>query len=401
MVRILFAWELGGGNGHLGPFHPIARHLLAAGHSITLAVRDPQRALKLFKSCSVEVIQAPLWPKSGLPRRDLPINYSQILLNLGFGEFEICRRVLTEWRAIEDCTEPELIIVDHAPGMLLAARSKRPAVAIGNGFFVPKTGLPMPSLLFNSVLDESLVETNSLLQIELRLLQTVNRVRAELQLQELRSLAEVFDNLNARFLTTFPDIDHYSGRTEAKYWGSLSYDGSRDNVYSWPAGSGPRIFAYLKWSKGLGHLLDAIGRSGCPSIIVTDGMKVSELQQIARPNMQFVDRPLPIDNVAAECDFGILNATHGTTCSLLLAGKPILQVPHNLEQVITALRASATGAAICADKEDGVAMVSAFDSIRNIHQYASAAKVFASRYSAFNVTEVASAIAEDLHQMIV
>lgn len=50
MSRILFAWELGGGYGHLGPFRPIAEALLAQGHELTLAVRDVERAHAVFGS---------------------------------------------------------------------------------------------------------------------------------------------------------------------------------------------------------------------------------------------------------------------------------------------------------------------------------------------------------------
>ena len=42
MSRILFAWELGGGFGHLGPFRPIADNiLLARGREFALRHREP------------------------------------------------------------------------------------------------------------------------------------------------------------------------------------------------------------------------------------------------------------------------------------------------------------------------------------------------------------------------
>jgi len=59
MARILFAWELGGGAGHVAPFYPIAQSLIAAGHELTLAVREPERVISLFKGPSRKVYRHP------------------------------------------------------------------------------------------------------------------------------------------------------------------------------------------------------------------------------------------------------------------------------------------------------------------------------------------------------
>jgi hypothetical protein len=400
MAKILFAWELGGGNGHLGPFYSIAKHLLAAGHSLTLAVRDQDRATKLFHGLNVELVQAPLWPKSTQVRIKEPSNYAQVLLNVGFGEQNTCARILSQWRAIEDDVDPQLIIADHSPGMLFSARHQRQVVVIGNGFFVPRTASPMPSLAIGHSINNSAQFAESSLQGEVELLQTLNRVRSGLQLRELAYIGDVFDKVHASFLTTFAELDHYMGRQNAKYRGGLSYDGFGGETVTWPSGIGPRIFAYLKWSRGLGHLLDAIGQSGCPTLIVADGMEIDPLQRLARPNMRFSDRPLPIQHVADECDFAILNATHGATCSLLLTGKPIVQIPHNLEQAITAYRTESLGAAVGAQKDDGLAIVAAFQAVRFDPQYAINAQAFAARYQDFDAKEAANQIAQDVCQLI-
>jgi hypothetical protein len=267
---MLFAWELGGGNGHLGRFFPIARSLLDFGHSLTLVVRDPVRATKLFEGLDVDILQAPLWPTSERSRIISPTNYSQVLFNVGFGEHAICRQVLTQWQSIENRVRPDLVIADHAPGILFALNHQRPAVAIGTGFSIPQTGVPMPSFALTGVRADENQTLDFAMGIETDLLQTLNRVRRELDLEELESLGEVFDRCHATFLTTFRELDHYTGRRDATYRGAIAYDGFNGENIIWPSGIGPRIFAYLKRSRGLGHLLDAIGQSGCPAIIVVD-----------------------------------------------------------------------------------------------------------------------------------
>ncbi|MCG8648763.1 MAG: hypothetical protein MI861_02960, partial [Pirellulales bacterium] len=59
MAKILFAWELGGGLGHIGPFAPIARQLLCQKHEVCLAVRDISRVGKLYSGLDVTLFQAP------------------------------------------------------------------------------------------------------------------------------------------------------------------------------------------------------------------------------------------------------------------------------------------------------------------------------------------------------
>ena len=64
--------------------------------------------------------------------------------------------------------------------------------------------------------------------------------------------------------------------------------------------------------------------------------------------------PVPYDiaRAASECDFGVCHAGHGTTCELLLKGKPLLLLPMQLEQYLTARRVSEAEAGIFVDQEN-------------------------------------------------
>jgi UDP:flavonoid glycosyltransferase YjiC (YdhE family) len=60
--------------------------------------------------------------------------------------------------------------------------------------------------------------------------------------------------------------------------------------------------------------------------------------------VDFEDRPLDLGAAARECDFAILNAGHGATAPMLLAGKPVLELPLQLEQSLTASAVADMGA---------------------------------------------------------
>ncbi len=386
MGKILFAWELGGGLGHLGPFHEIARSLIDQGHELILAVREPSRAAKLFSDLGCAIAQAPRRPKSYSSVIASPRTYPQILCNAGYSEPMICRNLIQEWVTIVDRFSPDLIIADHAPGALFSLHDDRPSrVFLGNGFVTPPALSPIPRLDADNHLFATCVmlASDSEQQCERQLLATINSVRQQLCRSRLLSIGEVFGS-GTTFLTTFAELDHYAFHEGRNYMGAIPYYPPTGMKIDWPPGSGPRIFAYLKPSRCLGRLLDELRSCGSPTLVVMDGMEVGTLNNLATGSVRFFDHPLPVDQVAKECDLAILNATHGMTCSMLLAGKPMLQIPHNLEQFITAKRSVALGAAVAADRDDGLNAVAAFYQLRNDTTFAAAAGRFSNLYRSFD-----------------
>ena len=89
---------------------------------------------------------------------------------------------------------------------------------------------------------------------------------------------------------------------------------------------------------------------------------------------------------AAECDLALLNGEHGVTAEMLLAGKPIVQVPLNLEQEMTADSVARMGAGESAPARRGAPWHGAakLDALLTQDRYAQAARRFADRYAAFD-----------------
>ena len=87
---------------------------------------------------------------------------------------------------------------------------------------------------------------------------------------------------------------------------------------------------------------------------------------------------------AAECDLAVLHAGQGATAAVLLAGKPILQIPLVLEQRLTADAVVRLGAGERAAANDPPAVGEKLDAMLASDRYATAARSFAAKYAGFD-----------------
>ena len=96
MARVLCAWELGSGLGHISRLIPIARELRGMGHEVVMALRDSVY-MDLARSAGFEVLAAPLLRGPKVPNPS-PLNLSDILLNLGYDDARGLHGALAGWR---------------------------------------------------------------------------------------------------------------------------------------------------------------------------------------------------------------------------------------------------------------------------------------------------------------
>lgn len=249
MARILFAWELGGGLGHVLRAAPIMRSLTQRGHEVWAALRDLSRSEAVFGPMGVQCLQAPV--KTSPPARPIPNarSFAHLLINNGFSEPTELAALAEAWRHVYRYVEPDLILLDHSPTALLAARAHtaRRAV-IGTGFCCPPNVAPLPGL--RPWLDD---DGERLKADEQQVLDTVNQILGRWQLAPLDRLGRLYAEVDETFLATFAELDHYPGRAEAQYWGV--WPTGTGLAPCWPTGEGPRVFAYLKPFRALPALL--------------------------------------------------------------------------------------------------------------------------------------------------
>ena len=327
MARVLLTWELGGGLGHLGNLYFLASNFVRRGHYVSMALRDLPRAQVFFGELPVDYFQAPFRPEVPINTVAVPATYADLLYNVGFGDAGELRELVERWLTIFSESQPDLIICEHSPTALLAARqSDLPRIVCGAGFFCPPAGELLPVLRPWRV-----GQRQALVDSETRVLERTNLALAGLGSRPLARLSELYSDVSADLLLTFPEMDHFGPRT-ANYWGPWFW--SKGVACEWPQGDRPRVFAYLKPSRGLESLFSALNRLRLSSLVSCDGIPLKQQAQFHSNTLRFTDSPVDVRKVSEECDIAITNANQATLGAILLSGKPLLMLPLHLEQYL-------------------------------------------------------------------
>ena len=346
MARILLAWELGGDYGHLMRFDVLARALKRRGHEPVFVIRDLTFAEAVFRGEPYTVFQAPVWMRSitGLPP---PIGFSETLMRFGFFHPETLTGLCRAWRALVEAVRPELLVFDYAPTGMLATRGLRfPRVLIGDSFGVPPRTEPMPVYRWWHSEPQARI-----LESERRVLANANAVLARFAEPPMRKLADLLQADEA-IITSSPEFDQYPGRTGERYWGSLA---SLDQGAPppWPAVGSRRVFAYIKpRHRDFDALLVALRATDASVVVHAPGVSAQAVRTHSADNIVFSPDPVRMADVRRECDFGICHSGTNTVQALVTAGRPVLLLPQNLEQMMTARRVLELGAGLVVDPSE-------------------------------------------------
>lgn len=337
MSKILLAWELGADYGHISTLLPIARRLRADGHEIFWVLRDLSQSGALLCDEDGQQLQAPLWlpPVKGLPPAR---SYPEMLWRFGWLSADNLLGIVRAWRGLFELIKPELLIVDHAPNALLASRGlamKR--LRVGNGFSNPP--LVQPLLPFHWW--EAGAGAHSR-RTESDLLRVANRVLASLKAPELPRFSSLLET-DASFLTCFPELDHYP-RENGDYIGPIGHIGNTRRV-NFPSGQGATVFAYLKTRyEQLDALLDTLRSLDNRTLVHAPGISQERIRRLQSARLAFATKPVDIAHIKHQSTVAV---THGgnLTGMMLAAGVPVLVLPMQVEQVMTARKATETAAA--------------------------------------------------------
>ncbi|MDZ7619885.1 MAG: hypothetical protein U1E05_23035 [Patescibacteria group bacterium] len=378
MSRILLAWELGVGLGHLTNILPFARGLCGQGHQVFLALKDLSQADRVFAGLDVAYLQAPIQTRTAAYQILPPVTFGHILHNIGFGDPRELRTRVEAWRHVYQYVKPDLIVFDHSPTALLAATgvgAKR--VLVGTGFFWPPDESPLRSLRPWMQCD-----VDRLAADEDRVLQNVNQVLAFWRQPKLERLSRLYYDIEESFLLTFRELDHYGERPSARYWGSWSYASGIEPA--WPEGKGKHVYAYFKPFPALPSALSLLRELRTPTLVYMDRVDAGMRKRFESASLRFEAQPLDIASVARQCDVAIINGNHGTAVSFLLAGKPALHIPIHLEQAMFSARVANLGAGLIAPARSPERIAIQLMKLLNSNQYTSAAAQVAARYAGFD-----------------
>jgi UDP:flavonoid glycosyltransferase YjiC (YdhE family) len=337
--HILFAWELGGGFGHLGPFRPVAEILLARGHELTVAAREVQNAHVVFGSMPIRIVQAPLCIKTYNGLAEPPLNYAEILMRYGYLDAPQLSGLLRAWRGLLDLARADLVVADHAPTALLAARGTARALAVfGGAFAVPPPVSPTPNMRpWLQVPEQRLASSDATVLATLNASLLTGTPR-------LDQLHEIFNGVD-RFFIGVPELDPYGPRDPREYLGLYAARiGSAPP--SWPAREGPRIFAYLQSDYvHIDAAMTALVASNARCLVYLRGAAPTLRQKYQSPNVAFSADLLDVDAAVAACDLCVFHGSTATAMDVLRGGKPMLLLPVQLENFLLSERLEKLGIA--------------------------------------------------------
>lgn len=346
---VVMCWELGGGLGHTVKAALLARELLERGCEVSFAVRELASAHKLLPEDSYCLVQAPVvatilqdWPP--------PADYAELLLHAGWGQTSELQGRVRGWRGLFDALHADLVIADHAPTALLAARTQGiPTALWGHGFGVPSSPWP----IFRTW---EQVPASRLAQVHQHVFNTVNSVLGSFATSPMSQLEDLFD-MPDNFLCTWPELDHYPNRQADSYCGPI-WPAKVGEAARWgaPARAGlPKVFAYLRPNlPGLADILQAL--AGLDAIVLAHVSDHARLAESLRtlPKISFTDRLIDMEDVACQASLVVCSGTD-TLHGMAVRGVPTLSLPMNAEQRMGAERLVTEGVGLCVIPEAGQA----------------------------------------------
>lgn len=388
MARILMAWELGTGLGHLSTLLALAKPLISAGHDIAFAVRDPGHATPFLESAGVPIFQCPINP-GVLSGKIQLYSLPQILLSIGYANESALKGRIDAWRSFYKLWNPDIVVCDASPTALLAARSLQiRTVRVGTAFFMPPDTSPLPPLRPWLKLDHKILIRN-----ETALLNIVNNVMHKYSGSiELKNAAQIFHS-DLSVTLTVKEMDFYAALREPdmKYWGPAP--ATHGHAVNWPDVTGKRIFVYLRNFSTLPSLLDTLQSSGQNVLLYIPDLPATIRKKFAGGNLRFEDKSLDMMKVLQECDLVVLHGGHGATCAALLAGKPMLLLPIHLEMLLNSRAVARIGAGLVAPQRKPAGMQQKFEQLINTPDFARKASTFSAGYAHLDVATIPDRVA--------
>lgn len=379
MATIALIWELGSDYGHIGRFLPIAQELRARGHRPVMILRDLSRADEMLGPHALEYLQAPLWlpPVQGLPAA---LNFTETLFLFGFLSPPGLLSIARAWRQLFALLKPDLLVFDHAPTALLAARGLRvPRLVTGNSFAVPPRLNPLPAYRWWEPPPAAI----RLADTEKRVLDNANSVLRALAAPPIERVADLYD-AEATLITGVPDLDVYGPRAPENYIGAINTV-AQGAEPCWPGKRPTRLFAYLKSQyPPFEKLLTALSRTEASVLVFAQGVARQHVLRHQTANLAFSEKPLLMERVRHECDLAVCHAG-GMVDVMLGAGKPLLLLPMQTEQNMTCRRVQQLGCGLGYTAEQAPALLAkTLGKLLGDDGFAQRARAHAEKYRSFS-----------------
>jgi UDP:flavonoid glycosyltransferase YjiC (YdhE family) len=392
---------MGAGLGHLDRLGLIGRELRRRGHEVVFVLRDLHHAQRRLGVEGFRIAQAPI----RLPR---PIsspflgNYASVLAAAGWLDADGLTGLLSGWRTCFDLLQPDLVVADHAPTAVLAARGEGvPVCVVGNSFQVPPSTEHFPPMMYWAA-----GETARCPSYDAAILPVANRALALMGKPPLGRLTDLFADTR-RVILSLPELAHYRGygEHEVEMLGP-SFAGESGEQPRWPAGGGPRVFGYIEpRHPEFASLIRALQRLDWPALLYGRGLRPDETARISGRRLRVEPLALRVNQTIADADIVITQASIGTASAAALAGKPQLALPGQAEQWMVGRRLADTGAGVTVDLgSQGNDLVAMLNGLAQDPSYRRSAQALAAQHvgatpaqSGIRVADLIENMLDDLH----
>ena len=399
MTRIVFAWEMGGGFGHLGTIIPLLQRLKNHHNcQIFLILKEIHNISSLIEiNDNISILPAPfISPQTAPPahRPPPPINYADEISMCGYNNAQQLATLMRCWHTLYDLIMPDLVISEAAPTALLTARNRNiPTATLGQGYNIPPKTSPMPSI---SPTPEG-ITPEMLMASEARTLAIINEALAILHHPPLKTFADLIA-ADLDILASLPEIDAYGARENTVYSGPLYLDQSGENP-AWPATSGKKIFGYIKPDHPLFiPTLQALRTLPYPALIVSPKASQDVISKFSLPHLRIQSKNVKFSEAIKQSDIVISHASHGTVAAAFTSGKIQLALPGQLEQLMVARRLVNSGTGLLVHKNGTAAhIVTALRDLADRPEFATRADAYAQLYKNYDPVKQAEIIADKLY----
>ena len=319
MARLLIGWEFGANRGHAVRLVQLASKLREAGHEVDFAVQQLD-SIASEAAGGAGVWQAPLTPRllvtTARPPSRSPVSMADILARLGFDDSGIVESVVRGWRRLLGAVRPDAVIAEYAPFLLLAARGRVPAVALGTGFLTPPPGMAaFPRLAPGEAASD-----------EAATLAAVNCALGRLGDAPLEALPRLFAADRA-VVETFAELDPYADdRVEP-----LAHPVEAAGTLA--AGEGEELFVYAPATVAAGsRLWRGLAAAGLPVRVHVPEAPEPLREELKGLGFAVEPEPLPPREIASRARLLVSHGGHGFVCAGLAIGLPHIVCYPDLEK---------------------------------------------------------------------
>lgn len=319
--RVLLAWELGAGRGHILIQSWIAETLRRRGYEPILAVQRLDTLNAFGPSLSeTAYFQAPVWPGLIDPRKYWlpgdPVTRADLLAEKGMRDRTAIQYMIAAWEKLINEVNPDVIVGDSSPACLMAARGKIPTIATGECFTLPPRNLET----FSHALGVGQAPKYN----EAELIAEVNAGLHLAGRARISRLAEIF-TADRSCVSAFREFDPYAEFREEPYAAPWA------PVWDWNTPSkGAELFGYFSIPTGIENTLfpalREIARSGIPVRLYVPYLQQEASAWLAESGVSIEPEPLSFEAIQRRSRMVMSIGSLSFASCALVAGLPHLVI---------------------------------------------------------------------------